>query len=258
MPLITLLSDWANQDYYLSIVKGKLYSALGNITIVDIAHGIPSHHYLIASFILKASWSHFPKGTVHMIMVDTVPEANKTLVAVKYASHWFLANNNGCLSFLNAEDIEDIISINSDKNSSQSFPEADLMVPAAIEIINTGSVISRSSEPVKLMRRPQLMPLESPGKLEGHVIFISSFGNVITNISISTFQEFVNNRNYIIYIGSNHFKIECISARHTEQPIGEFFAIFNSLGFLEVGINKGNAAEMFLLKIASVIRIVLV
>lgn len=256
MPVITLISDWAPQDYYLGMVKGKIISAAKNVSIVDIAHGLPSFGSIWASFILKSAYRNFPSGTVHLLMVDAVPDEDSCLVAIKSHKQWFISNNNGSLSFLSKEDTEAIYFLDFQDNTLESFPELHLMVPAALEILEYGEPRRNIAEPIKFLRRPEFMPSLNAGKMEGHVIFISSYGNLITNISYDFFYTNIRDKKFTIYIGSSHFKIESISLRHTEQPVGEFFAIFNSLGLLEVGIFHGNAAEMFSLKITSVIRII--
>ncbi|MCP4180315.1 MAG: SAM-dependent chlorinase/fluorinase, partial [bacterium] len=95
MPIITLTSDWGLKDHYLAVVKASIYSQLSDVNIVDISHLIPQYDIAQASYVVKNTYSYFPKGSIHIIGVNTVASIETHHVGVYVDGHYFIGADNG-------------------------------------------------------------------------------------------------------------------------------------------------------------------
>ena len=95
MPVITLTSDWIKDDYYLGAVKGRIISQCPEAKIIDISHRIPSFNVRQAAFIIKNSYQHFPKGTVHIIGINSTSGPEVRFLGIQVEDQYFLTYDNG-------------------------------------------------------------------------------------------------------------------------------------------------------------------
>jgi hypothetical protein len=115
----------------------------------------------------------------------------------------------------------------------------------AIHAISLGRSILEIGEPdVEIMEKNHLRPLLGENWIEGQIIFIDNFENVIVNIKKDEFEEQRKGRSFKIVFKRDEV-IERISETYADVPEGEKLALFNSGNYLEIAINKGNAAGLF-------------
>ncbi|MCB8995235.1 MAG: SAM-dependent chlorinase/fluorinase [Bacteroidales bacterium] len=253
MSIITLTSDWNSADFYVGAIKGKILSQCHEVNIVDISHNIQAFNTAQAAFVLRNSYPSFPKGSIHLILVNTEPSDDKPMLAVQSNGHFFIGTDNGIFSLAGGEEPEKVVLLGSDNSSSQSsldiFCEAACKLASGISIENIGKVIKEIN-----VRKP-LRPTIEDSTLTGSVIYIDSYQNAITNISRELFEKLIQNRSFEIYVQSKHYRISNISKLYNEVPVGELLALFNSIGLLEIAINNGNAARLLNLDTNSTVRI---
>jgi S-adenosylmethionine hydrolase len=84
-------------------------------------------------------------------------------------------------------------------------------------------------------------------------VYVDNFDNAITNINISDFEQVQKDRNFEISFGRNRFI--SLAESYASVPEGEKLCLFNSIGLLEIAINKGNAASLLNLKQGSQVMI---
>jgi S-adenosylmethionine hydrolase len=104
MAIITLTSDWGLSDYYVPAVKGAIYSALPNANIVDITHNIEAFDIRSAAFIVKNCYKNFPKGSIHILAIDTEESKKNPHVVVKANEHYFIGTDNSIFSLIIGQD----------------------------------------------------------------------------------------------------------------------------------------------------------
>ena len=110
MSIVTLLTDFGYDDPYVGIVKASLLSINPSIQIVDITHSVPPQDIARAAFILGTSYNHFPKDTIHVIVVDPTVGSKRKIILLKTSHYYFLAPDNGVLSIiLEKEVIEEVV-----------------------------------------------------------------------------------------------------------------------------------------------------
>ncbi|MFC2104545.1 S-adenosyl-l-methionine hydroxide adenosyltransferase family protein [Bacteroidota bacterium] len=253
MPVITLTTDWNNEDFYLGAVKGAIYSNCIDATVVDITHQIKPFNIYQAAFILKNSYNFYPKGSVHIIGVKTEAYANQQFLAAEFEGRYFLGTDNGIFSLLfKDEDAVKFVLLNYEKSS---FPVLDVFSKVACKLIEGEEFDSLGNKVEEIERRIPLRATIDESSISGSIVYIDSFQNAITNVSNDLFKRIGKERPFKIYVQSNHYVISKINKTYQETSIGELLAIFNSLNLLEIAINGGNAAELLNLDTNSTIRI---
>jgi S-adenosylmethionine hydrolase len=251
MSIITLTSDWSSNDFYVGAIKGKILSLCKETVIVDISHKIQTFNTTQAAFVLRNAYPNFPKGTIHLIFVNTEPTTEKPFLALQANGHYFIGTDNGVFSLIIGEQAERIVKLKTE-NANSSF---DVITEAACKLA-AGAEIDELGEVCKTFNvRKPLRPTIENTTLTGSVIYLDSFQNAITNISRELFEKIAQHRSFDIFVQSKHYKVSRISSFYNEVPVGELLAIFNSIGLLEIAINNGNAARLLNLDTNSTVRV---
>jgi S-adenosylmethionine hydrolase len=254
MPVVTLTSDWNLNDFYLGALKGKIISLDPGITLVDISHQIPNFNLAHAAFILKNCYHYYPRGSVHVIAVNTVSSPENPYVAIKADGHYFIGCDNGIFGLIISKEPEAVVTIATEKEDS-SFPSLDIFSEAACHLA-AGKKISELGKPLaQLCKRVPLRAAIDDSVITGSVIYIDSYQNAITNITHDLFERVGKGRAFEILVTSKYYKIDKLNKKYGETSTGEILALFNSLNLLEIAINNGNAASLLNLSPGSSIRI---
>ena len=251
MPIATLITDWKN-DYYPALLKAHLLAAVSDISIVDISHKIQSFNTLQAAFILRYSYTHFPKGSIHLIGVNSEPSPTNKLIIVKANGHFFVAPNDGLLSLALDTAPETAVEMEIPRGST-GFKSLESFV-RAVQVITTDTIETAGKE-VALQKSLLNRPTYDDKHISGQIAYIDSFGNVITNIDKQLFETACRGRRFEIYLQSNHNKLTKLSNYYDEVASGELVALFNSLHLLEIAVYQGNLAQLERLDTTSSVRI---
>jgi len=255
MNFVTLISDWKSADYYIGAIKGRILSQCPQAVIVDVNHQVTNHNISQAAFVLKYSYSNFPKGSIHLVAVNSEAAKDKPIVAVKYDGHFFIAADNGIFHLFMDGVPETIVEI-SEKDVAGSFPELDLFADAAAKLANGKALDKLGQKRDKLFKRLPVLAAIEESVIIGQVVYIDSYRNVITNVTKDLFEQVGKNRPFQIYVQSKSNKISKINKSYNQTSEGELLAIFNSVGHLEIAIRNGKVAELLNLTTSSSIRIV--
>lgn len=250
MPIITLTTDFGNKDPFVASVKGKIYSELPEVTIVDVSHEIQPFDLAEGAYIIKNAYSNFPKGSIHILGVDDLMTPSKRPIVALIDDHYFIGVNNGLISLINQEiRPKEIYEINIPQSYTQTvFTSRDVFVPVACHIARGGklSVIGQKLNDFKELST--LQPIVKDNKvIVGVVIYIDNYGNSITNISKNTFDRVGKKRDFRIYHRNHEFTqvFENYNqilkdAENEDSTIGNSLALFNSANYLEIAIFKSN------------------
>ena len=254
MAIVTLLTDSGESDHYVAAIKAKIIGFNPGIRIEDISHNIKPNDIAHAAFVLKAVFRDFPKGTVHIIGVDSVGARTDIPIALQLEDHFFVCNDNGLLGLISERTHQNLISLNSINTIHTTFPERDIFAPAAAKIAS-GVSLSDLGKPMPTFKKMIDRQIKATKKqITGTIVRVDSFGNLISNIPKDTFDLLSHGKNYTIQLGGEKFRR--IHTQYNQAEEGECFIVFNSLALLEIGIYKGNAAELLGLDYDSVINIV--
>ncbi len=249
--VISLITDFGLKDPYVGIMKGVIASINPKAAVIDITHNVRSFDVREAAFTLLASYRWFPPGTVHIVVVDPgVGTARRPLLVVG-RNYYFIGPDNGVLSWAAMEDgIESVYVLTNrafmTREVSYTFHGRDIFAPAAAWLTR-GVKPEVLGEPVKPGTLVSLEPLRCEGRegvVGGFVVVVDKFGNVITSCREAPFSP--GDRVIVEAEGSEW---EAVFARtFGEVPEGQLLVHVNSLGFLEISVNRGSASTMTGLK----------
>lgn len=253
MSIITLTSDFGRLDYRVSAMKGKILSLNPEVNIIDISHDIQAYNLIQTSYIVRNAYRYFPKGTIHILAVDSFFHKSRKNILYKADGSYFLAADNGLLSLIffdiKPEAIYEI-TLNNRFDDVVNFTSTDVFVPVAVHLANGGlpEVIGRKIETTKQLLFPKPVYNEPEKMIIGEVMYIDNFGNIISNISQEFFETLAKGfekftikfRNLSLSkIYSSHTEVVSDWDRETEYH-GQSAAIFNDSQQLELTIYKGS------------------
>ena len=255
MSIITLTSDYGLKDYFVGALKGKILSQYSEAKIIDISHEIDPFNTVEASYIIGASYSSFPKGTVHLIGVDMESNKENQHIVMQWNDHYFIASDNGILSMFSQKIVpQKIVAINIHDRLPSEATDLDVFVKVACHLAKGGlmNVIGKEINTIKKVTNLQATLSDDGNSLKGNVIYIDHFGNVVINISKKYFIEVAKGRQYEIVMKTKNIKTILPNysaiASSDKYPIksyeGEKLAIFNEAGFLEIAIFRSNPSKV--------------
>ena len=248
MPLLTLTSDIGQRDYLVGAVKAQLLQINPGFQIVDISHNIPPFNYPQAAYVCRSAIKNFPAFTYHIILVNLFEKKPEQLLIAYHKEQYFLCADNGLLSMILEEKPEMVIGIPLDKLAvKNTIYCTGIMGKIVNQLINGESIKDIGIPDVSYLEKNHLRPLLDNNWIEGQIIFIDNFENVIVNITHEQFEEQRKGRSFRIVFKRDEV-IDRISESYADVNEGEKLALFNSAGYLEIAINKGNAAGLFGLK----------
>jgi len=256
MRMITLTSDWNENDYYVASLKGKLLSACPEAKIIDISHRIKAFNSGEAAFVVRNSYPHFPEHTIHIIAVNSEPELQGQILCARKDKQYFLCADNGILGLLGGDAPELVVRLPRENlENPGSFISMSLFAEVACALLE-GKDLLELGEPIENYdKQTPLRATIEENTITGSVIHIDSYQNAITNVSKELFERVGSGKPFTIYVQSKHYKINRINQRYNETDPGDLLAIFNSAGLLEIAVRNGNAAGLLKLTTDSTLRV---
>lgn len=260
MAVITLLTDFGLQDEYVGVLKGVILSNNPKATIVDISHGIDAHDIVAAAHALKSSYGYFPEGSVHVAIVDPGVGTERAIIAARCNRHLFLAPDNGLLEpILRNGSSTTIHRVENEElfrhPVSRTFHGRDIFAPVAAHL-SMGLAIEALGPSLGI---EQVLSLATGGprflgakELEGRVVAIDRFGNLITNVHCDDMAKLEGGA-MTINIGNHTIEgmVENYAQSGSKSPV----AIFGSRGCLEIAICSGNAARTLNMAKGDMVRV---
>ncbi len=248
MPLITLTSDIGSPDYLVGAVKAQLLQLNPEFSIVDISHNIPPFNYPQAAYVCRSAIRNFPPYSYHLILVNLFEKKPEQLILAFHQEQYLICADNGLLTMILEESPEMVIGIPLDTAAIKNTIYLTSVMGTVVNKLANGEPIQRIGVPdVAIMEKRHLRPTLDNNIIEGQIIFIDSFENVIVNITRQQFEEQRQGRKFRIAFTRGEI-IDRISETYADVTEGEKLALFNSADYLEIAINKGNAAGLFGLK----------
>lgn len=245
MSLITLTSDIGPQDFLSGAVKGQLLQAGPEFTLIEISHNLPPFNFPQAAYVCRNAFRQFPAYTFHVVLVNLFDKKPDQLLMAYHNEQYILCADNGLLTMILEEKPELVIGLPLDKTQQRNTLYCTRVMTDAIRKLQSGMSLQQIGTPdVPIVEKNHLKPFVSDNWIEGQIIFIDHFENIILNITREQFEEQRKGRSFRIVFKRDEV-IDTISETYADVPEGEKLALFNSAGYLEIAINKGNAAGLF-------------
>jgi len=251
MALITLTTEWRDDDFFHGILRGKLSSSCPDAVVVNNAGAIPPLNIMHGAFVIRNTFSHYPEGTIHLVFVSSEGSGSQSHLLVKARGHWFIGADNGIFNLILNSEPDLIVSLKNEDNTD----EITLFVRTAAAIIAGKPAEKLGAKVSGLSERVPLRATIDRNVIIGSVIFIDSYGNAITNITREVFSRVFDGRTFRILIKSNKYYTEKISRLYSDEPVGEIVTLFNMLDLLEVSINGANLCQLFGVDTGDAVRV---
>src|SRR5690606_21754222 len=134
MAIVTLLTDSGESDHYVAAIKARILSVNPGLKIVDISHQIKPSDIAHAAFILRAVFRDFPKGTVHLVGVDSAGQRDDASIALQLEDHFFVGTDNGLFGLISDKPHQFLAELNTIQPVVSTFPEKDILANAAARL----------------------------------------------------------------------------------------------------------------------------
>lgn len=252
MAIITLTTDFGYKDHFVGAIKGTIYSELEDAKIVDISHAISPFNIQECAYILKNSYTSFPKGTIHIVGVDAECTAENQHLAVYVDGHYFILANNGVSSLITSEIKPDkVVELKIPNTKAGVFPVLEVFVKVACHIARGGTleVVGKKFEGLRELREFAPRVTNNGDSIAGAVIYIDNYGNVVTNIQKSLFEAYRKGRNFELLARNKKIRqivnkysdiIDYELDKNQRKGPGDLLALFNSSGYIELAIYKSD------------------
>lgn len=253
-PIITLMTDFGDQDSYVGAMKGVILTINPDARIVDICHHAPSFRIEAASYLLWTYYALYPKGTVHCVVVDPDVGGARDALIIECDGYLFALPDNGLISMAldGRRDGYEVHKISNPalmmRTVSATFHGRDVFAPAAAHL-SKGMPPAEFGPRVGSPRVSAAAPARRSGNsIAGTVVHVDKFGNYITSVPRRLIAGFMDSP-LIVKIGN--FTILGLSGTYSDKAAGEMVAYIGSSGLLEIGVVKGSAADIIGVKIGA-------
>lgn len=251
--IITLTTDFGLTDEYVGVMKGVILAHNPAVHIVDLTHYIRPQNISQAAFAIGASYRYFPKGSIHVVVVDPGVGSKRRIILLRADGHLFIAPDNGVLSLVHSAKTEDIFEITNEdyflKPVSNTFHGRDIMAPAAAHL--AGGLDPAQLGPRLEADQLRTLPITAAQhdkdlkSVLGSVVTTDHFGNLITNIPWELLARLPGKpaeENLLFTIRAT--KIAGLKTAYNEAADGILLAIIGSRGFVEICANMDSAARI--------------
>lgn len=253
MRIVTLISDWYQNDNYVGMLKGLILSACPGYSLVDVSHNVPQYSIDKAAYQLKYSYSFFPRETIHLVMVNSEPVAKPQFLVFEKNEHTFIVPDNGIVSLLFEDPPATVFAVKYEVTDSFSSLRC---VVGILSDISQNIPFEKFAEATSAYEtKTLLMPTWEDNLIVGNIIYIDSYYNAISNISRELFDRIGKGRPYELILQSNHNRVTELSVNYNRVSPGELLALFNSAQLLEFAIRNGFAAQLLNLSIGSEVKV---
>ena len=252
MPVVTLITDFGNKDYAVAAVKGAIVSTVQNPQVIDISHQIEPYNVTQAAYVLKNAYITFPKGSIHIIGVESEKTPENEHLAMFFDGHYFIGADNGIFSIIKGGlKADKIVAINIHDQSSIIFPVLAVFIKVAAHLSRSGTLdlIGKTADQIKELVELRPVINMKGDQIVGSVIYVDNYGNVITNITRKIFNEVCKSRGFTIFARNVKFRkvfetysdaIDFNIPKEKRDEDGKKIALFNDADHLELAIYKSN------------------
>jgi len=245
--IITLTTDFGEQDYSVGALKGQLYSLVPEARIVDIPHQVAHYSITEAAYLLQGAYRYFPQGTIHIMGVNNELSTERGLLLLVYEGQYFITADNGFIALFtgNKEGAEVYLLDLEDRRSI--FPTLAFSTKIAQQLCQGTPAAALGTPYSEHLYISDFVPKVRTQRIEGNVIYIDHFGNVVSNITEALLREEAKGRRFNVYFryqSVDNSSVEEICTQYNQKEdglsAGNPFLVFNHLKYLEMAIDKAN------------------
>ena len=255
-PIITLTTDFGEGSRYVAAMKGVILSINPQAQVVDVSHSVSHQDIRTGAIVLAETARWFPPETIHVAVIDPGAGSSRRIVYARIGTQQFIAPDNGVLSCLAMlERPSKIVCLNESRfwlpEVSHTFHGRDIMAPVAARL-STGLSPDELGQPMNQLIElswPEVQRV--PNRIEGEVVEVDSFGNLITNITSEMLHGVPTSE--VVVVKCEEHETQGIYSTYSDQPSMTFMAHVGSTGRLELAIVDENASAMLGVKVGAAV-----
>jgi S-adenosylmethionine hydrolase len=257
-PVIALLTDFGTRDHYAGTMKGVVLGICPDVTLVDISHDVAAHDVFAGALELAAAYRYFPAGTIFLVVIDPGVGSARRGIVVETASYSFVAPDNGVLTaVLDQQPAKRIVELTERKYArptmSRTFEGRDRFAPAAAWLAKGVDLAGFGRSAGTIHRLDIPLPTIDGDRIDGQIVRVDRFGNLITNIDRRTFERLAQGP---LDIRVDSCPVSRIVSTYADASPGEVCALFGSTDHLEIAVNGAGAAEALDLRRGAAVHVV--
>ncbi len=244
--LITFTTDFGLSDHFVGTMKGVVAAIAPQAHVIDITHDIAPYNVTEAAFVIAEAWPYFPKGTIHVVVVDPGVGSSRRPILAEAGRHFFIAPDNGVLSLVFDASPHKVRMISNPefmrREISRTFHGRDIFAPAAAHLAKGAKPAAFGKLIHDYVRTWSAKPtLKGKDSWRGAILKVDRFGNLITNFAALDFAG-ITARPFEMRAGTKH--IHRLALTYAETEVGDLFVIVGSAGYLEIAANQASAASL--------------
>lgn len=237
MPVITLLTDFGTSDSYVAEMKGVLLGICQDAVLVDVTHTVPQGDVRAGAYLLGRAWHRFPRGTVHLAVVDPGVGTTRAALALHAHGHWFVGPDNGLFTHVLRDAEVELVVLPIPLAASPTFHGRDLFAPAAAALAR-GTPLTALGAPFGGI--PERLTFTEPhyeGKsVVGEIVYVDRFGTLVTNLMPELVPSYA-------VLEVEGLEIGPLRRTFGDVPTGGLVAYIGSGSAVEIAVRDGSAAR---------------
>jgi len=242
MHIVSITTDFGLQDYYVAELKAHILKRVTDIHLVDVSHSIDSHDIVQAAHFLDNVFRSFLVGSIHLVAVYNYYDKNSHFILIKREGHYFVGPDNGVFSLI-FEDLKPEEAVRLDHEEITNKSLAEIFSWAVGNIIAGQEMNQIGSEVESINQKMGIKPVVTRSQIRATIIHIDHYENVIINLKRDQFEKVRRGRDFQLYYKQTD-PVTRISEVYADVPITDVMCLFNSAGYMEIGINMGKASSM--------------
>lgn len=252
-PVVALLTDFGAGDGDVGVMKGVIIGIAPQAQIIDITHEVAAQNIASAAWILASAYRYFPAGTVFVCVIDPGVGSNRGAIALHAGNWFFVGPDNGLFSYvLEEQEIHGAVELANPAyrlaQISSTFHGRDIFAPAGAHLAQSaGKVFPQlgpSLDPARLIKLPTLQARRHGSRVEGHILHVDHFGNLITSIPLSMVPELFTSRQARILFPESGKQVDQRRRFFADgEEDGQAFLYGDSSGYVGIAVRDGNAAR---------------
>jgi S-adenosylmethionine hydrolase len=244
-PVIALLTDFGTRDHYAGTMKGVALGICPEATLVDISHDVPAHDVVAGALELAATYKYFPVGTIFLVVVDPGVGSTRRGIAADTGDHRFVTPDNGVLTaVLDEHPAKRVVELSERRYArptvSRTFEGRDRFAPAAAWLAKGIDLAALGRPAGDILRLDLPRPVVGTDRIDGQVMQVDRFGNLITNVDRKTFEHVAKGA---LEIAIGGHVVSRVVSTYADAAPGELCALFGSTDHLEIAANGSSAAR---------------
>lgn len=245
--IVALVTDFGLADAYVGVMRGVIKTLSPEAEVLDVCHAVRPGDLHEGAFMLLSAVPFLPKGTIHVCVVDPGVGTGRRIVAVRAGGHTLIGPDNGVLApvvealggaaearYLTNERLQR-------PRRGTTFQGRDVMAPVAAHLVRGIDFALVGEVAASLAELPGFAPVAGPDRVAGRVLHVDRFGNVVTNFVVSDLAGEV--AAWTIFVGGA--SVATWTDAYGNVAPGEALAYVGSVGFVEVAVRDGSAAQRF-------------